>query len=269
MRHRPGRLPASGGRRRAGRDRPQEPDPGDRRHPLPAEVHLRRDRRRLCGRAGEPRQHQGVRRPCRRGRQSGWGGGHPDPYRRQRRIVGQAVPGEVRQGHSGGPSRVRDVGGLAVRGARFRRHQDQRQAQRPGRDGRGLPVAGREDRLPLAPRCDRGRPGVPRHHQIGGRLRRPAVRGHRRHHPGLAVGAAGGRGEGRQPDPRVAEPAPAPTGDRVLSVLRTRPGRRLQTGQRRERRTRGSRRAVAGGGDGLRGQRTRRGPRGRSRRRLG
>ncbi len=40
----------------------QVADPGDRRHPLPAEVRLRRDRRRLRGGAGQPGQHQAVRR---------------------------------------------------------------------------------------------------------------------------------------------------------------------------------------------------------------
>ena len=47
----------------------QEQHPGHRRHPLPAEVHLRRHRRRLRRRARQPRQHQGVRRPGQGGRQ--------------------------------------------------------------------------------------------------------------------------------------------------------------------------------------------------------
>ena len=55
----------------------QEQHPGDRRHPLPAQVHLRRHRRRLRGGAGQPRQHQGVRRPGRRGRQSRQDAGIP------------------------------------------------------------------------------------------------------------------------------------------------------------------------------------------------
>ena len=41
-------------------------------------------------------------------------------------------------------------------------------------------------RLAAAPRCHRGRSGVPGHHQVRGRLRRPAVQGDRRHDPGLA-----------------------------------------------------------------------------------
>ncbi|CAM5723089.1 4-hydroxy-3-methylbut-2-en-1-yl diphosphate synthase (flavodoxin) OS=Streptomyces glaucescens OX=1907 GN=ispG1 PE=3 SV=1 [Streptomyces glaucescens] len=38
-------------------------DPGGRRHPLPAEVRLRRDRGRLRRRPRQPREHQAVRRP--------------------------------------------------------------------------------------------------------------------------------------------------------------------------------------------------------------
>ena len=38
-------------------------------------------------------------------------------------------------------------------------------------------------------------------------VRRPAQPGHRRHHPGLAVRAAGRGGQGRPPDPGVAQPA--------------------------------------------------------------
>ena len=40
-------------------------------------------------------------------------------------------------------------------------------------------------------------PGVPGHDQVGGRLRRPALQGHRRHDPRLALGAAGRGGQGR------------------------------------------------------------------------
>ena len=111
---------------------------------------------------------------------------------------------EVRQGHRRGAGRVGAVGVLAVRGARLPRHQDLGQAQRPGGDDPGLPAARRAVRLPAAPGRHRGRPGVPGHDQVGGRVRRAAGRGHRRHHPGLAVGAAGRGGQGRQRDPGVA-----------------------------------------------------------------
>ena len=43
--------------------------------------------------------------------------------------------------------------------------------------------------------------------------------GHRRHHPGIAVGAADRRGQGRQPDPGVAEPA-APSDSRSCRARR-------------------------------------------------
>ncbi len=47
-------------------------------------------------------------------------------------------------------------------------------------------------RLPAAPRRHRGGPRVPGHHQVRRRLRRAALRGHRRHHPRLPVRAPGG-----------------------------------------------------------------------------
>ena len=76
------------------------------------------------------------------------------------------------------------------------------------------------------------------------------------------------RGQGRQPDPRVAEPAAPQARDRVVPVLRARPGRRLHAGQRGDRRPGGHGGPAARRGDGLRRQRSRRGPRGRPRRRV-
>ena len=52
-------------------------------------------------------------------------------------------------------------------------------------------------------------PDVPGHDQVGGRVRRAAGRGHRRHDPGVAVRPAGRRGQGRHRHPGVARPAPA------------------------------------------------------------
>ena len=57
--------------------------------------------------------------------------------------------------------------------------------------------------------------------------------GHRRHHPRLAVGPAGRGGQGRHPDPAVAQPAPAQARDRLVPVVRPRPGRRLHARRRR------------------------------------
>ena len=82
-------------------------------------------------------------------------------------------------------------------------------------------------------------------------------RGHRRHDPGVAVGAADRRGQGRQPDPGVAEPAAAVAGDRVVPVVRACAGRRLHAGQRSQRRTGGHGRSAARRGDGLCRQRSR------------
>ena len=204
---RPGRLPHPGRRRRAARDREEVADPGHRRHPLPAQVRLRRHRRGLRGRPGQPGQHQGLRRQGQGDREGCGRRRDPDPHRRQRRLARQAAAREVRQGHAGGAGRVGAVGVLAVRGARLPRHQDLGEAQRPGRDGQRLPTARRAVRLPAAPRRHRGRPGLPGHHQVVRRVRRAAGRGHRRHDPGLAVGPSGRGGQGRQPDPRVARPA--------------------------------------------------------------
>ena len=49
-------------------------------------------------------------------------------------------------------------------------------------------------------------------------LRRPAVQGDRRHDPGLAQRAAGRGGQGRQPDPPVAQPASPQARDRLLPL---------------------------------------------------
>ena len=167
LRHRPGRLSQPGRRRRASRDRPAQPDPGDRRHPLPAEVRLRRHRGGLRGRPGQPRQHPQVRRPGQGDREGREGPRHarsgsastPGQPR-------QADPREVRQGHPGGARRARGLGGGAVRGARLPRLQDLGQAQRPRGHGARLRAARRGGRLAAAPRRDRGRTGVPGHDQV-------------------------------------------------------------------------------------------------------
>ena len=93
--------------------------------------------------------------------------------------------------------------------------------------------------------------------------------GHRRHDPRLPLRPAGGGGQGRQPDPRVAQPAPARPGDRQLPVVRARAGRRLQAGRGGHRRARGHGGAAARRRHGLRRERPRRGPRGRPRGRVG
>ena len=113
LRHRARCVSQPGRRRGAAGDRPALADPGHRRHPLPAEVRLRGDRRRLRRGPGEPGQHPQVRRPGQGDRGGGQGPRHVDPDRCQRRLARPAAAGEVRQGHARGAGRVRGVGGLA------------------------------------------------------------------------------------------------------------------------------------------------------------
>ena len=250
-------------------DRAQVADPGHRGHPLPAEVRLRRDRRRLRGGAGEPGQHQAVRRQGQGDRAGREGRRHADPDRRQRR--------------------ARWTSGCwrSTAGRRPRRWSSRRCGRRSLFEEHGFrdikisvkhndPVVMVNAYRQLAAPCD-----YPLH--LGVTEAGPAfqgtiksavafgallARGHRRHHPGLAVGAAGGGGQGRHPDPGVAEPAAARPGDRLLPVLRPRPGRRLQAGRGGHRGPGGHGGPAARRGDGLRGERSGRGPRGRPRCRL-
>ncbi|GMA85544.1 hypothetical protein GCM10025868_07940 [Angustibacter aerolatus] len=99
---------------------------------------------------------------------------------------------------------------------------------------RAYEPARRAGRLAAAPRRHRGRPGVPGHHQVGHRVRCAVVEGHRRHDPRLAVGASRRGGQGRHPDPAVAEPAPA-QGSRSCRAPRA--GARRSTSTRRPRRS--------------------------------
>ena len=125
---RPGRRAVPGRRGRAAADREEVADPGHRRHPLPAQVRVRGDRRRLRRGPGQPGQHQAVRRQGRRDRAGRVRRRHPDQDRRERRLAGQATARQVRQGDPRGAGRVGAVGVLAVRGARLPRHQDLGQA---------------------------------------------------------------------------------------------------------------------------------------------
>jgi (E)-4-hydroxy-3-methylbut-2-enyl-diphosphate synthase len=72
----------------------------------------------------------------------------------------------------------------------------------------------------------------------------------------VSLSAPAGRGgQGRHPDPAVAQPAAAQARDRLLPVLRPRPGRRLQARRRGHRRPRRARGAAARRRHGLRRQR--------------
>ena len=262
-----GRLPDRPGRRARARTTPTRCPRSRRKSQIPviADIHfqpqvrLRRDRRRLRRRPRQPGQHQdsSTTRSGRSPRPRS-DAGTPDPDRRQRRLAGQAAAGEVRQGHARGAGRVGAVGVLAVRGARLPRHQDLGQAQRPGRDGRAPTGCSPSS---ATTRCTSAspRPG-------------PAFQGTIK--SAVAFGALLAEGIGDtirvslsappveevkvgNADPRVAQPAPARPGDRVLPVLRPRPGRRLHARRAGHRRARGPGGAAAGRGHGLRRQRAR------------
>ena len=135
--------------------------------------------------------------------------GVPDPDWRQRRVAGQAAARQAWQGHARGAGGIGALGVLAVRGARLHRHQDLRQAPRSGGDDQRLPPARGAVRLPPASRRDRGWASLPGDGKVRGRVRGAAGRGHRRHHPGIAVGSAGRGSQGGYRDPGVARTAPA------------------------------------------------------------
>ena len=141
LRHRTGRRAQPGRCGRTAGHRAQVADPGHRRHPLPAEVRLRRHRRRLCRGPGQSGQHQGLRRQGRRDRQGRDRRRLLDPDRRQCRLAGQAAARQIRQGDPGGTGRVGALGGEPVRGAWLHRLQDLGQAPRPGDHGPGVRAA--------------------------------------------------------------------------------------------------------------------------------
>ena len=82
------------------------------------------------------------------------------------------------------------------RGRRVLRHQDLGQALARSVDGRVLPTARRDGRIPAPPRRHRGGPATGRADQVGGRDRDAASRGDRRHHPLLAHRRPGRGGQG-------------------------------------------------------------------------
>ena len=248
----------------------QVADPGDRRHPLPAEVRLRRDRRRLRGGAGEPRQHQAssTTRSAR----------SPRPPRTPASRSGSAsTPARWTSGCWRSTARPRPealVESALWECSLFEEHGFRDIKISVKHNDPVVMVAAYRQlaaavRLPAAPRRDRGRPGVPGHDQVGGRVRRAAGRGHRRHHPGVAVGAAGRGGQGRHRRSwsrsnlrqRGLEIVSCPSCGRAQVDVYTLADE-VTAGAR------GHGRAAAGRRHGLRRQRPGRGPRGRPRRRV-
>ena len=208
LRHRPGGLPVPGRRRRAAGDRPALADPGDRRHPLPAQVRLRRDRRRLRGSPGEPGQHPQVRRP-------GQGDRRAPPRTAASRSGSASTPARWTRGCWRSTARRRPRRWSSRRSGRRRCSRSTTSTTSRSRSSTTTrsswcgptSCSSEARRLAAAPRRHRGGAGVPGHDQVVGRVRRAAVQGHRRHDPGLAVRAAGRGGQGRPPDPPVAQPA--------------------------------------------------------------
>ncbi len=136
--------------------------------------------------------------------------GHPDPHRRQRRLARQAVHGRS----TARPRPEALVESALWEASLFEEHGFGDIKISVKHNDPVIMVAAYEQ---LAAQCD-----YPLH--LGVTEAGPAFqgtiksavafgallsRGHRRHHPGVAVGAAGRRGQGRQPDPGVAEPAAA------------------------------------------------------------
>ena len=197
LRGRPLRRPEDGGRRGARPDRPAQPDPGDRRHPLQREPRAEGDRRRRRRRPHQPRQH---RRPGqgRAGRDRGEEGRDPDADRRQLRLAAEA-PARPRPARPGrGARRRRDRGGRAARAARLPRLQDLGQVDARADDDPRLPDARGEGAVSAPPRRHRGGDAVLRLDQERGRHGRAALGRDRRHDPRLAHRRPGQGGRDRR-----------------------------------------------------------------------
>ena len=193
----------------------QVPDqPGQRRRQAPRRA-LRddrqgRDRQRQDGphrgqlglaRPGDPDRADGRQRPRRRATRRA----RRDDRRDAR--VGAAL-GRAGRGDRDAPRPDHPVG----------------QGLRRPRPRRRLPAAGRAQRLPAAPRPDRGGDGRQGRHRLDGRPLDPAQRGYRRHDPRLADArarcAARARGRDRPAGPPVDGPALVPAPGLGLPRLR-------------------------------------------------
>ena len=159
--------------------------------------------------------------------------GRLDPDRRQRRLPGQAPAGEVRRARPPEAlveSALWEASLFEEHGFRdFKisvKHHD------PVVMVRAYEQLVRRLRLPAAPGRHRGRARLPGHDQVGGGLRRPA-------RPAASATRSGcpcrrrrskrSRSGSRSSSRSTSARAP---GDRLLPVVRTRPGGRLQAGRR-------------------------------------
>jgi (E)-4-hydroxy-3-methylbut-2-enyl-diphosphate synthase len=219
---RPRRRARPGRRRGAAAGGQAVADPGHRRHPLPEQVHLRGDRRRLRRRARQPGQHPRVRRQGRRGRRAAKASGTPirigvNAGSLDKRIMakyGKATPEAL-------------VESALWECSLFEEH-----------DFRDIKISVKHNdpvvmvqayRL-LSQQCDYPlhlgvtEAGPPSRARSSRRSPSGAAgRGHRRHDPRLAVAPPVEEVKVGPGDPRVAEPQAARPRDRLLPVLRAAP----------------------------------------------
>ena len=212
----------------------KSPDPGHRRHPLPAEVRVRRDRRRVRRGPRQPGQHQAVRRPG-RARSPG------APRRPASRSASASTPAPSTSGSSRSTARPTAealVESAVWEASLFEEH-----------DFHDFKISVKHNDPVVMVRAyellaERG--DWPLH--LGVTEAGPAFQGTIK--SAIAFGALlsqgigdtirvslsappGRGGQGRHPDPAVAQPAPPQARDRLLPVLRPGPGRRLQARRRR------------------------------------
>ena len=160
-------------------------DSGDRRHPLPAEYMLSRDRTPDVRGAGERATSRNSTAGSPRSPGRRCIAGDPDPHRRQRRFAGPRLLQKYGN-HARGAGRVRAVGGLAVREHGFGDiKRSASSTTTPVIMVAAYELPGCAVRLSAAPRRHReAGPAFQGTIKAPGRIRSAAVAGHRRHHPG-------------------------------------------------------------------------------------
>ena len=257
LRHRAVHVQRGSGGRGTGAHRAALAGAADRRHPLPVQARARGDGSRRAGPAAQSRQHPQAR-PDQDRRQRGKGPRSADPHRRERREPRPRHRRAVRRRHSRSARRVGAAGARLLRRGRLRRREDLGEVVERAGDDRRVPAAVGDRRHPAAPRRHRSRPAARRAREVDRRDRHAARRGHRRHDPLLAHRRSGRGGEGGPPAAR-GDGAARAQGSRPhrVPVVRARRGRRDPRRARGAGRARGAQHPAPGGGDGLRGQRSR------------